>query len=128
MVRLQSTSTRVMASTQIQSYSSRFASRVILLSSLISLCNQLHVVYIFSLSSSPNNMLGKMMCYCRLVYLPMSYVYGKRFVGPITDLIKSLREEMYNEPYDQINWNKARNSVAKVINAIFVLYYALCQT
>ncbi|XP_042962220.1 lupeol synthase-like isoform X2 [Carya illinoinensis] len=55
---------------------------------------------------------GKMLCYCRLVYMPMSYLYGKRFVGPITELIQSLRQELYNEPYHQINWNKARNTVA----------------
>ncbi|RYR07250.1 hypothetical protein Ahy_B05g074567 isoform B [Arachis hypogaea] len=56
---------------------------------------------------------GHIMSYCRLVYLPLSYVYGKKFVAPITDLIKSLREEMYIQPYDQINWNKARNTIAK---------------
>ncbi|CAI0553285.1 unnamed protein product [Linum tenue] len=56
---------------------------------------------------------GKMLCYCRLVYMPMSYLYGKRFVGPITGLIRTLREELYNEPYHQINWNAARNTVAK---------------
>nr|QIH97373.1 OptiAtLUP [synthetic construct]BAL41371.1 lupeol synthase [Glycyrrhiza uralensis] len=56
---------------------------------------------------------GKMLCYCRLVYMPMSYLYGKKFVGPITALIRSLREELYNEPYNQINWNTARNTVAK---------------
>ncbi|GMN53543.1 hypothetical protein TIFTF001_022667 [Ficus carica] len=56
---------------------------------------------------------GKMLCYCRLVYMPMSYLYGKRFVGPITKLVKSLRQELYTEPYHQINWNKARNTVAK---------------
>ncbi|KAG6663892.1 hypothetical protein CIPAW_02G053700 [Carya illinoinensis] len=56
---------------------------------------------------------GKMLCYCRLVYVPMSYLYGKRFVGPITELIQSLRQELYNKPYHQINWNKARNTVAK---------------
>ncbi|KAE9617061.1 hypothetical protein Lal_00034964 [Lupinus albus] len=56
---------------------------------------------------------GKMLCYCRLVYMPMSYLYGKRFVGTINGLIRSLREELYNEPYDQINWNKARKTVAK---------------
>ncbi|XP_040996601.1 lupeol synthase-like isoform X3 [Juglans microcarpa x Juglans regia] len=58
---------------------------------------------------------GKMMCYCRLVYMPMSYLYGKRFVGPITELIQSLRQELYNEPYHQINWNKTRNTVAKAL-------------
>ncbi|KAL4285539.1 hypothetical protein GQ457_16G006050 [Hibiscus cannabinus] len=56
---------------------------------------------------------GKMLCYCRLVYMPMSYLYGKRFVGPITDLIKQLRQELYNQPYHEINWNAARNTVAK---------------
>ncbi|KAF3437261.1 hypothetical protein FNV43_RR20014 [Rhamnella rubrinervis] len=56
---------------------------------------------------------GKMLCYCRLVYMPMSYLYGKRFVGPITGLIRSMRQELYAEAYDEINWNKARSSVAK---------------
>ncbi|CAI0553282.1 unnamed protein product [Linum tenue] len=56
---------------------------------------------------------GKMLCYCRLVYMPMSYLYGKRFVGPITGLIRTLREELYNEPYHRVNWNAARNTVAK---------------
>ncbi|KAJ4709155.1 Terpene cyclase/mutase family member [Melia azedarach] len=56
---------------------------------------------------------GKMLCYCRLVYMPMSYLYGKRFVGTITPLIQSLRLELYNEPYHLINWNKARYTVAK---------------
>ncbi|XP_062158466.1 lupeol synthase-like isoform X5 [Alnus glutinosa] len=58
---------------------------------------------------------GKMLSYCRLVYMPMSYLYGKRFVGRITELILSLRQELYNEPYHQINWNKARNTIAKVL-------------
>ncbi|XP_048494951.1 lupeol synthase isoform X1 [Beta vulgaris subsp. vulgaris] len=56
---------------------------------------------------------GKMLCYCRLVYMPMSYLYGKRFVGPITSLILSLRRELYIQPYNEINWNNARNSCAK---------------
>ncbi|XP_058207857.1 lupeol synthase-like isoform X1 [Rhododendron vialii] len=56
---------------------------------------------------------GKMLCYCRLVYMPMSYLYGRRFVGPITTMVRSLRQELYTEPYHQINWNKARNTCAK---------------
>ncbi|KAF5445644.1 hypothetical protein F2P56_034683 [Juglans regia] len=56
---------------------------------------------------------SKMLCYCRLVYMPMSYLYGKKYVGPITELVKSIRQELYNEPYELINWNKARNTVAK---------------
>lgn len=66
-----------------------------------------------------------MLCYCRLVYMPMSYLYGKKFVGPITDLIKSLREELYNQPYDQINWNKARNTIAKVCMCVEPFYISL---
>ncbi|KAL3533202.1 hypothetical protein ACH5RR_006723 [Cinchona calisaya] len=56
---------------------------------------------------------GKMLCYCRLVYMPMSYLYGKRFVGTITGLVKDIREELYVQPYHEINWNKARNTCAK---------------
>ncbi|XP_057520604.1 lupeol synthase-like isoform X2 [Amaranthus tricolor] len=56
---------------------------------------------------------GKMLCYCRLVYMPMSYLYGKRFVGPITPLIQSLRTELYTQSYHHIDWNKARNTCAK---------------
>nr|UTE10696.1 cycloartenol synthase [Calotropis procera] len=56
---------------------------------------------------------GRMWCHCRMVYLPMSYLYGKRFVGPITPTILSLRRELYTEPYHEIDWNKARNQCAK---------------
>ncbi|XP_022642738.1 beta-amyrin synthase-like isoform X3 [Vigna radiata var. radiata] len=56
---------------------------------------------------------GKMWCYSRLVYLPMSYLYGKKFVGPITPLILSLREELFIQPYDKNNWKKARQKCAK---------------
>ncbi|KAG2664954.1 hypothetical protein I3760_16G106800 [Carya illinoinensis] len=54
-----------------------------------------------------------MLCYACIVYMPMSYLYGRRFVGPITELVCSLRKELYNEPYNLINWNKARNTFAK---------------
>ncbi|KEH33351.1 beta-amyrin synthase [Medicago truncatula] len=56
---------------------------------------------------------SKMWCYCRLVYMPMSYLYGKRFVGSITPLILQLREELYTEPYAKVNWKKARHQCAK---------------
>jgi cycloartenol synthase len=49
-----------------------------------------------------------------MVYLPMSYIYGKRFVGKITPLVLELRKELYLIPYDSIDWNKARNECAKV--------------
>ncbi|GLT28649.1 hypothetical protein SLA2020_035650 [Shorea laevis] len=56
---------------------------------------------------------GRMWCHCRMVYLAMSYLYGKRFVGSINTLILSLREELYVLPYHCIDWNKARNQCAK---------------
>lgn len=51
---------------------------------------------------------------CRLIYMPMSYIYGRRFVGEISSLIQSLRQEIYIEPYHQINWKNTRNMCAKV--------------
>ncbi|KAH9667986.1 Camelliol C synthase [Citrus sinensis] len=56
---------------------------------------------------------GKLLCYCRLTYLPMSYFYGKRFVCPITPLVLQLREEIYTQPYNAINWSKMRHLCAK---------------
>ncbi|KAL3642846.1 CRISPR-associated protein 1 [Castilleja foliolosa] len=56
---------------------------------------------------------GRMWCHCRMVYLPMSYLYGKRFVGPITPTVLSLRKELFTVPYHEINWNSARNECAK---------------
>ncbi|KAL5731427.1 Delta-amyrin synthase [Ranunculus cassubicifolius] len=48
-----------------------------------------------------------------MTYLPMSYLYGTKFVGQITNLVLSLREELYVQHYDQIDWNKARHSCCK---------------
>ncbi|KAL2341226.1 hypothetical protein Fmac_009166 [Flemingia macrophylla] len=56
---------------------------------------------------------AKMWCYTRLVYMPMSYLYGKKFVGPITPLILNLREELFIQPYDKNSWKKARHKCAK---------------
>ena len=56
---------------------------------------------------------GRMWCHCRMVYLPMSYLYGRRFVGPLTGIVMSLREELYTAPYGKIDWNQARNMCAK---------------
>ncbi|KAJ6331735.1 hypothetical protein OIU76_010171 [Salix suchowensis] len=56
---------------------------------------------------------GRMWCHCRMVYLPMSYLYGKRFVGPITPTVLSLRKELFTVPYHEIDWNQARTLCAK---------------
>nr|WQY91011.1 OSC2 [Euphorbia humifusa] len=59
---------------------------------------------------------AKMFCYCRLTYMPMSYLYGKRFVGPITPLILQLRQELYLQPYHSIHWSSFRHFCAKEDN------------
>ncbi|KAK4770144.1 hypothetical protein SAY87_030676 [Trapa incisa] len=52
-------------------------------------------------------------CVTAATYMPMSYLYGKKFVGPITPLIKQIRREIYNEPYEEIKWWKVRHLCAK---------------
>ncbi|KAJ4808205.1 Terpene cyclase/mutase family member [Rhynchospora pubera] len=56
---------------------------------------------------------ARMWCYTRMIFLPMCYIYGKRFVGRITPLVIELRNELYSVPYDRIDWEKARNQCAK---------------
>ncbi|KAF8020214.1 hypothetical protein BT93_G0805 [Corymbia citriodora subsp. variegata] len=56
---------------------------------------------------------GRMWCHCRMVYLPMSYLYGKRFVAPLNPLVLSLRKELYVQPYNQIYWDQTRNLCAE---------------
>ena len=73
---------------------------------------------------------GRMWCHCRMVYLPMSYLYGRRYVGPINGIILSLRRELYTQPYHQINWDQARNLCAKVwffLRKKIYGKYGICQ-
>ncbi|CAG8567729.1 4222_t:CDS:10 [Diversispora eburnea] len=50
----------------------------------------------------------------RVVYLPMGYIYGRRFRAKETPLIMQLRQELYTQPYETINWTKARGNIAEV--------------
>ncbi|XP_039684171.1 cycloartenol synthase isoform X2 [Medicago truncatula] len=56
---------------------------------------------------------GKMWCHSRLVYLPMSYLYGRRFVGPFSSIVLSLRRELYTIPYHLVDWDSAKHQCAK---------------
>ncbi|WFC99015.1 lanosterol synthase [Malassezia yamatoensis] len=69
-----------------------------------------------------------------MVYLPMGYLYGKRFSAELDPLIESLREELYAVPYSSIDWPRQRNHVAQadlyaphthVVDALFKMlgYY-----
>ncbi|TEB29090.1 lanosterol synthase [Coprinellus micaceus] len=50
----------------------------------------------------------------RQVFLPMSYLYGVRFVMPENDMVLNLREELYPEDYYGVYWPSQRNNIASV--------------
>lgn len=50
--------------------------------------------------------------HCRIVYLPMSYMYGKRWTTPLTQTLREIRTEIYDQPYESIDWEKARHRIA----------------
>lgn len=50
--------------------------------------------------------------YCRTVYMPMSYIYGLKFHGPDSDIVRALRSELIFEDYSKVNWRRARSFVA----------------
>lgn len=52
---------------------------------------------------------GLIRCHCRMVYLPMSYLYGKRAACPPTPLTTALRSELFVEPYEAVAWETHRN-------------------
>lgn len=61
---------------------------------------------------------SRLWCHCRMVYLPMSYLYRRRCFAPNTPLIEELREELYPQGYDQVNWAKGRTTVNSTDNLV----------
>lgn len=59
---------------------------------------------------------GKMWCHCRMVYLPMCYVYCKRFVPDVKNdpILLGLRSELYDVPYDSIDWDRYRQVCCEI--------------
>ena len=59
---------------------------------------------------------GKLWCHCRMVYLPMCYVYCKRFTPDVDsdELLLSLRKELYTQDYAGIDWDKHRQTCADI--------------
>jgi len=59
---------------------------------------------------------GKLWCHCRMVYLPMCYVYCKRFAPDVSKdpVLQALRQELYKEDYDTIDWNAYRQTCAAI--------------
>lgn len=48
----------------------------------------------------------------RQVFLPMSFIYSHRFTFPLTPLTRQLRDELYTQPYDSIDFLAHRNSIS----------------
>ncbi|KAJ1955430.1 hypothetical protein GGI12_005560, partial [Dipsacomyces acuminosporus] len=54
---------------------------------------------------------GNWWVHTRSVFVGMCYTYGRRATFPLNDLTRSLREELYDQPYDQIDWHAQRDNV-----------------
>lgn len=55
---------------------------------------------------------GRFWCHCRQVYLPMAWLYGRRATAPLDDRLRELRAELYDRPYDEIDFGAHRDTVA----------------
>jgi squalene/oxidosqualene cyclase-like protein len=55
---------------------------------------------------------GRLWCHCRQVYLPMAWLYGSRATHPADDLVRALREELYDGDYARIDWRAHRATLA----------------
>lgn len=54
---------------------------------------------------------SRLWCHCRMVYLPMSYLYRKRLSHSGDPLIHELRAELYPHGYHTVDWDQARRAV-----------------
>ncbi|WP_426732254.1 2,3-oxidosqualene cyclase [Myxococcus faecalis] len=55
---------------------------------------------------------SRMWCHCRMVYLPMGWLYGRKARVRQTPLLAELKRELYPEPYERVDWKAARQRVA----------------
>lgn len=57
---------------------------------------------------------GKWWVHTRAIYQPLSYLFAAKFQGPLTELIKEIRLEIYTKEYDTIQFANYRNHVCGV--------------
>jgi hypothetical protein len=72
---------------------------------------------------------GKLWCHCRMVYLPMCYLYCKRFKNPKKDtdpVLQALRKELYTSDYASIRWDRERHSICPLDNYSPVTVFQKC--
>ena len=55
---------------------------------------------------------AKLWCHTRQVYLPLAYLYGTRAKVEADDLIHQIRTEIYDIPYEDIDFAAHRNTVS----------------
>ncbi len=55
---------------------------------------------------------GRLWCHCRQVYLPMAYLYATKARTAESELTAELRADLYDQPYDQIDFSRQRDSIA----------------
>jgi lanosterol synthase len=51
-----------------------------------------------------------------MVFLPMSWIWSKRWTMPETEVIRELRQELFTQPWETINWAAERNNIAEIDN------------
>jgi lanosterol synthase len=51
-------------------------------------------------------------CHTRSIYLAMAYLYGRRARGALGPITEALRQELYAEPFERIDFAAHRDSVA----------------
>jgi lanosterol synthase len=49
----------------------------------------------------------------RQVYIPMSYLAGRKAKAELDPLLKSLRKELYTQPYEDIDWPSCRSLISE---------------
>lgn len=49
---------------------------------------------------------------CRVVYLPTSYLYSKRFTIPLNPLLLQIREEIFTQKFSEIDFSVHKSTVA----------------
>lgn len=54
---------------------------------------------------------GRWWVHTRAIYLPLGYLSANRVKVPLNVLIENLREELYTQPYDTIDFSRHRNTV-----------------
>ncbi|BAQ18542.1 terpene cyclase/mutase family protein [Methyloceanibacter caenitepidi] len=51
-------------------------------------------------------------CHSRMIFLPMSYLYGIRAQAPLTPVVRALRDEIFCEPYEALDFRGSQMQCA----------------